>query len=172
VETDKGLHLAADFNELPPRKADVARQQQCMQPIVEHLHVDELEGIPLQPPLRTPKHAATWDPSVPDPDLNLKVIPGITKDGCTGHALVQVTGMPECIKALKATTVALNPSWMDVALADDNDDDGLDPTQSKLPDMVRRLIIMSPSGRALRHPYGPALLDYAEQGCPVDTGPN
>jgi len=83
---------------------------------------------------------------------------------------VRVTGMPECIKALNATTVALNPSWMDMALADDDDDDGLDPTQSKLPDMVRRL--MSPSGRALRHPYGPALLDYAEHGCPVDTGPN
>jgi len=48
------------------------------------------------------------------------------------------------MKALKATTVALNPSWMDMTLADDDDDDGLEPTQSKLPDMVRQL--MSPSG--------------------------
>ena len=87
----------------------------------------------------------------PDPlsSPTLTFVPGPSNDGCTGRARVSAT--PEDIRRIK-------------------EDVALDDIQSKFPGSVFRSL-MYPSGRALDHPYGPILLEYATAGCPADTGP-
>lgn len=168
------MRLAADFEKLPPSQKETERTQKLVRPIIEHMRVSESNGSPLRRPKETAKRRATWDPATPDPDLTAAAEPGFAKDGCIRNAKLRVTGTPERIKALKAATVALAPSWMDMALEHESDDDderdGLRSVQSKYPNLLHRL--MSPSGRALRHPFGSVLLDYADNGCPANTGPN
>ena len=43
-------------------------------------------------------------------------------------------------------------------------------TQSKFSNNQKFLRLMRPRGKALDHPAGPTLLEYATKGCPVDCG--